>query len=55
MKSYIFYREKNWYVIDLKDDKDAIANAKCNPGTIKVETLDKRVVWPIKMEPKKDN
>lgn len=54
-KVYIFHRGDKWYPLELKDDKTAIANAKCNPGTTKVTTLDKRVVWPTKMNPSEDN
>ncbi len=51
---YIFIREKQnddgivtetWYPLDLKDDANAIANAKCNPGTNRVENLDGKVIW----------
>jgi hypothetical protein len=33
---YTFIREDGFYPLVLKDDADAIANAKCNPGTLKV-------------------
>ena len=55
MKTYIFHRGDKWYPIELKDDKHAIANAKCNPGTTKVTTLDKRVVWPTKKNPSENS
>lgn len=45
MKIYLFFRKEGWYTIELKDDEDAIHNALCNPGTLRVEDLDGRVVW----------
>lgn len=45
-KIYIFIREGGFfYDIILKDDTDAIENAKCNPGTIRVEDLFGGIVW----------
>lgn len=45
MRTYIFFRKEGWYPVRLKDDADALANAKLNPGTLKVETVKGRVVW----------
>lgn len=45
MNVYIFFRDKLWYPIELRDDKDAIANALNNPGTTKVETPSGEIVW----------
>lgn len=47
MKTYIFYREEGFYFIDLKDDADAIANAECNYGTLRVEDLRGNIIYPI--------
>ena len=44
-KIYIFYREDMFYPIMLKDDNDAIINAKHNKGTIKVKDSNGRLVW----------
>jgi len=33
---YTFHRKDGFYPLVLKDDADALANAKCNPGTLKV-------------------
>lgn len=43
---YVFECSDGWYPLELKDDADAIANAKCNPGTLKVTTMSGRPVWP---------
>ena len=47
-KVYIFFRKGGWYPLELWNDKDAVANALNNPGTIKVETVKGRVVWKAK-------
>lgn len=44
--TYIFYRENMFYMVELKDDKDAKANAECNPGTRRVEDMRGNQVWP---------
>ncbi len=45
-KIYIFIREGGFfYDIILRDDTDAIENAKCNPGTIRIEDIFGQVVW----------
>lgn len=46
MSSYVFYRDEMFYMIDLADDADAIANAECNPGTRRVEDMRGKQVWP---------
>lgn len=49
MKSYVFYRDEIFYMIDLADDADAVANAECNPGTRRVEDMRGNQVWPTKL------
>lgn len=49
-KMYIFFRETGWYPLELKNDKDARENAECNPGTLRVETIEGKQVWPIRIE-----
>lgn len=46
MSSYVFYRDEMFYMIDLTDDADAVANAECNPGTRRVEDMMGNQVWP---------
>lgn len=48
-KVYIFHREDMWYPIELYDDKDAIQQAKNNPGTTKVEDSTGKIIWTDKM------
>ena len=49
MLEYLFVRADVFYIVDLRDDEDAVDNAHCNPGTIRVEALNGdgrvRVVW----------
>jgi len=33
---YTFHRHDGFYPLELESDKEAIANADCNPGTEKV-------------------
>lgn len=47
LKLYIFYRGNNWYPIGLKDDADAISNARCNPGTTKVTNEKGKVIFEV--------
>lgn len=42
---YLFYHDDLFYLIELEDDADAIANAEINKGTTKVEDINGRVVW----------
>lgn len=43
---YIFHREEGWYPLELENDQEAITNALCNPGTLKV-SQGARIVWRI--------
>lgn len=45
--TYIFFREDMFYPIYLKNDEDAIANAECNAGTIRVEDGFGNVIWKL--------
>lgn len=42
---YMFFRAEGWYPIELYGDQDAIANALCNEGTIKVTDRDGNIIW----------
>ena len=44
-KVYLFFRDGHFYPIELWDDAEAVANAECNPGTTKVETVGGRRIW----------
>lgn len=51
MRTYLFFREEGFYPLQFKDDEEAIANALCNPGTLRVEDMDNRLtVWPKNVE-----
>lgn len=54
MTPYIFHRTGHFYLLELADDKEARANAECNPGTVKVENmLTGKIVWPNQIPFKK--
>lgn len=42
---YIFHRAEGFYPLSLGSDAEAVANAECNPGTIKVTDSDNRTVF----------
>ena len=44
-RTYIFFGKEGWYPVELGGDADVLPNVKCNPGTIRVEDIDGRVVW----------
>ncbi len=45
-KVYLFFREGMFYPIELRDDEQAVSNAECNPGTVRVEDgITGHVVW----------
>jgi hypothetical protein len=44
---YIFHRAEGFYPLTLGGDEEAIANANCNAGTIKVTDTENRVVFPV--------
>lgn len=50
MKVYLFFRDGCFYPIELADDADAARNAEVNPGTLKVETVDGRIVWKATLQ-----
>lgn len=44
--TYLFFRDKGFYPIELEDDDDAIKNAIHNKGTKKViRAIDEVVIW----------
>jgi hypothetical protein len=52
MQTYLFFRkdpktgEQFFYPVQLADDADALRNVEGNPGTVKVEDMHGRVVYP---------
>ena len=46
VRTYLFRRAGGWYPMELQDDEEARANAECNVGTVKVEDIYGRQVWP---------
>lgn len=43
---YIFFRKDGFYPVDgIKNDEEAKRQAEINPGTIRVERLNGKVVW----------
>ena len=46
MRTYIFRRKEDWYPIQCFDDKDVLVHVGLNPGTLSVEDIEGRIVWP---------
>jgi hypothetical protein len=43
---YIFFRKEGWYPVEgIKDDAEVIRHVELNPGTLRVEDINGRVVW----------
>lgn len=42
----IFIREGTFYAIDLPVDEDLNLHATLNPGTLRIEDLTGKVLWP---------
>ncbi len=38
----------DWYPLIMKDDEEAIKNAKNNPGMTKVEDTSGKIIWEAK-------
>ena len=51
LRQYLFQRAGGWYLLRCANEGDAQAQAEINVGTVSVETLDGRQVWPKQGEP----
>lgn len=50
---YTFHRKEGFYPLILGCDREAIANAECNPGTVRVvNELTGKTVWAGKTAPR---
>jgi len=45
MKTYLFFREGHFYPIEEESDEKALKHVPLNPGTLKIETVDGRVIY----------
>lgn len=45
MTVYLIFRIEGWYPIGLLNDEQARVVAENNPGTMRIETWDGRLVW----------
>lgn len=49
---YTFHRADGFYPITLKSDERAVANAECNPGTLRVvNEITGKTVWQCPDQP----
>lgn len=47
MEVFMFFRAEGWYPVFLESADQAVENALANPGTLRVETVEGDVVWPL--------
>ena len=52
MTTYLFYRlnqagDQFFYPVELAGDGEVLPNVESNPGTVKVTTLNGRIVWRL--------
>jgi hypothetical protein len=45
MKTYIFFREGFFYPVEEESDEKVLAHVSMNPGTLRVETIDGKVLY----------
>lgn len=45
LRPYVFFRKEGFYPLELRDDEEAKRNAEWNPGTVRVEDINGKVVW----------
>lgn len=45
MNVYLFFREGFFYPIEEENDEKVLAHVPLNPGTLRIETVDGRVVY----------
>lgn len=45
MQVYIFFRAEGFYPVECRDDAEVLKHVELNPGTIKVEDTNGRIVW----------
>jgi hypothetical protein len=48
MKTYLFFREGHFYPVYEKSDEEVLKHVPLNPGTLRVETFDGRVIYDAK-------
>jgi len=45
MRVFIFRRKDGWYPIELHADEDLAKHAELNPGTLRIEDTEGKVLW----------
>lgn len=45
MNTYLFFREGFFYPVEEKSDDAVLASVPLNPGTLRIETIDGRVLY----------
>lgn len=45
MNTYLFFREGHFYPVEEESDEKVLAHVPLNPGTLKIETIDGKVIY----------
>jgi hypothetical protein len=45
MNTYLFFREGMFYSVEEESDEKVLKHVDLNPGTLKIETIDGRVIY----------
>lgn len=45
MKTYVFFRERHFYMVEEESDEKVLKHVELNPGTRKIMTPEGRVVY----------
>jgi hypothetical protein len=45
MKTYVFFRDRHFYMVEEESDEKVLKHVPLNPGTVKIETVDGRVIY----------
>lgn len=43
---YLFFRKDGFYPVECRNDEHARNQAEANKGTVRVENVDGKVIWP---------
>lgn len=50
MTTFIFFRKGGWYPVKIPKESDVPEHVHLNPGTIRVEDMKGRIVWPLPLK-----
>jgi hypothetical protein len=45
MKTYVFFRDRHFYMVEEESDERVLKHVPLNPGTQRIETIEGRVIY----------